>query len=1596
MLLTESIFFWSRAVALSALLGFLAMPSIRADQYDVLRTNWVTILTGMTNFSPGATNNYNINDSYIRAAVNQISSQGAAYQGYMTGNTNTNYLFSNVPITNGSNQDSTFFVTSYQQLQTMAEAYVLQGSSLQGNQTLLSNVIHGLDWMNANWYNSNTPHDLSSQFPKAWGWHDLEVVVPQALVNTVAIIYTNLTSNQISTYMAAVNNQEQYNTNSPVSTPHFTGANCANKANVITVAGVLLKNSTQITEGATAYGNFVFPFVTNGDGFYSDGSFVFHSQSNSAGVNPPYYGGFPYNSGYGIALLDITPSTLQMLSGSAWDITNSTSLGYASNWTNLITWVFNAFQPIIYNGQSMTICSGRSRDANNQFFNGGESTSEDILRIASFVPASYSSNMQSMVKAWAQTNTYFPLLANCSLPMLPTVEILMTNSNVAPRAPLVGNFIFPNMDCDVHLTQNWGFGIEGYSTRMMNFESIIGDNYQGQHDGDGSTYVYNSDQGQYSDQYWWTVNNNRYAGITVDSQQTFTNAQYEAMNSTESWVGGVSYGGYGAFGMQLNNLAALQNNLVAKKSWFFFTNEVVCLGSGITSSSNHIIESIVENRIISQAGNDSIQVNGTNFSTNLPSSNSISGVSYVHLTGRVVGSDISYYFPSSPTLQLLREKRTGSQSQIMGGGSTTTNTNNYFTMWFSHGVMPTNATYAYVVMPGYSAAASAAYASNPPVVIIENSTNAQCVQQTQLGVTAANFWKSGVYTSGGITSYGPESVLVQSNGAYLDLSVSDPTQTNTRSVTVTFNTPGSYKFLNGSSGISNIVISATNVGFSAPASAAYGQTFHARFYTTVQASATYGNTNQIYTGSGDAVTVAVTPSSAQTLCSIVYSNSFYGPSTIPPTNAGSYYLTTISSDTNYVLTGAGTLTITQASPAITVANTNQLYSGSPQSVSISTLPTNIPVSVSYSNSNYGPTTNPPSAVGTYLVTATITGTSNYLAATTNASLLISSDTPAFIGNAAPIALQGQPFIYQILAANSPSSFGASNLPSGLTLNTNTGIISGTLTNAGSNSFTVFAVNQYGTNSAVISLTTTNISSSFTAAGAFTWICPSNVASLQIQCWGAGGAGGSANKTNSGNTQYAAGGAGGAYALTSNFPVNPGTTYNINVGSGGVNNSIIAGNAVAGGDSWISSTTNEPPTGCVAKGGAGGGSAVGTSQTVENGGLGTTNGSIGNVLYPGGSGELGSHANAFGGGGGSGAGSNAAGNNAISAVGATAPAGGGGGGTGSTTSGAGGNGSAPGGGGAGAVEGTVGGQAAGGQGGTGQVILTASRLSGSIVLGNLTQTYTGSAEAVTQSSTPSNLPVVVTYSNSNYPVTTNPPTNAGTYAVSGVITNSTFMGSSSGTFIITPVTPVIGFVGASSDPYNGYPRSLSTAVIPSIVPVSITYNGSASAPSAIGSYTVIASNSPDTVNSNWVASSTNTILTIYDPTDNWRQYYYGSTTNSGAVSDSAQCGNGLNNYAAYTFGINPTSPVISPLLSLFNGGGNAITLSFTALSAGSGAGYVGLTRYYNLEATTDLRDSNSWSPVAGYSNIIGSNQFINFSTNTSGQPRLFFRLRAWLQ
>ena len=81
--------------------------------------------------------------------------------------------------------------------------------------------------------------------------------------------------------------------------------------------------------------------------------------------------------------------------------------------------------------------------------------------------------------------------------------------------------------------------------------------------------------------------------------------------------------------------------------------------------------------------------------------------------------------------------------------------------------------------------------------------------------------------------------------------------------------------------------------------------------------------------------------------------------------------------------------------------------------------------------------------------------------------------PAITSAITDTGTQGTPFSYQITASNNPTSYSSTTLPSGLSLNAGSGLISGTPSGSGTFSVTLTATNASGSASATFTLTITS-------------------------------------------------------------------------------------------------------------------------------------------------------------------------------------------------------------------------------------------------------------------------------------------------------------------------------------------------------------------------------------------------------------------------------------------------------------------------------------------------------------------------------------------
>ncbi|HRX07022.1 MAG TPA: MBG domain-containing protein, partial [Kiritimatiellia bacterium] len=137
----------------------------------------------------------------------------------------------------------------------------------------------------------------------------------------------------------------------------------------------------------------------------------------------------------------------------------------------------------------------------------------------------------------------------------------------------------------------------------------------------------------------------------------------------------------------------------------------------------------------------------------------------------------------------------------------------------------------------------------------------------------------------------------------------------------------------------------------------------------------------------------------------------------------------------------------------------------------------------------------------------------------------------------------------------------------------------------------------------------------------------------------------------------------------------------------------------------------------------------------------------------------------------------------------------------------------------------------------------------IFLGDLAQTYDGTARTASATTMPAGLTVVLTYGGNAWA-----PTNAGPYAVTGTVNDLMYQGVATGVLVVARAQDTITF-GATNQAYDGTGKAV-TAVSTSGSPVAVTYDGATNLPVTVGTYAV--TGIVDTAN--WEATNT-TVLTI---------------------------------------------------------------------------------------------------------------------------------------
>ncbi|MFD8161539.1 polysaccharide lyase family 8 super-sandwich domain-containing protein [Streptomyces malaysiensis] len=257
-----------------------------------------------------------------------------------------------------------------------------------------------------------------------------------------------------------------------------------------------------------------------------------------------------------------------------------------------------------------------------------------------------------------------------------------------------------------------------------------------------------------------------YPGVTAPYTKVTTQS---SPANRGSFTGGVSDRRYGASVFTLDRFST-----TGRKSYFYFDDEVVALGAGISSTSQHAVHTTVNQG----AARSNASVGGKAVRPGTDSA--ATGASWAY------NDEIGYVFPEGGPLKVSNKEQTGNwldRDPVK---------RNAFTLFFDHGITPDGAEYAYILLPGAAPEKVRSYAAAPVVRILRNDKQVQAVRHPRLRLTMATFHAAGSLDLGSgrtLRVDQPSIVMLKEDGGSAVVSVANPDQPGL-TVSVTLAAPG--------------------------------------------------------------------------------------------------------------------------------------------------------------------------------------------------------------------------------------------------------------------------------------------------------------------------------------------------------------------------------------------------------------------------------------------------------------------------------------------------------------------------------------------------------------------------------------------------------------------------------------------------------------------------------------------------------------------------------------------------------------------------------------------------------------------------------------
>lgn len=717
--------------------AFSKEVSKSANDYEKIRVKWGEFLTGVTSED-------DLSSSEVQKVIQTNEKNGEKSYTQINKEKNKAYFLDEKEDMKSGIQ----ILNSYNAIKNIANGYATRGTKFYKNEEVKNQIIAGMDWLYDNAYHEGLP-----EIGNWWHW---ELGIPKAVNDILILMNGDIPKEKVDKYLGATKffqPDARYSgagaTASYSSTPDkrvSTGANRTDTAMISFLRGVLLEDKVEVKNALEAVTE-VGEYATKGDGFYKDGSFIQHNN-------------VAYNGTYASVLFNGLGGILYLVKDTEFEIKSK-------KLNNIYEAILNGYGYLFINGGINDSVSGRAISRNKTSdLSRGRDVINSLAMLSEGASEEYRVRLQELIKTTISSNNSFNILEmSGNRTILGILRDIVEDKNIKTRN-IVGNKMFHSMDRAISKNKNGGaVALSMHSSRIVNFETMNGENLKGWFTGDGMTYIYGNDSSAYTE-FWPTVDMYHLPGVTNSLKvRGDRSGERRVITTPKAWVGGVNNGEI-FVGM---DMLSWNKALKVKKSYLFTEDGVVAVYGDSLSSNEGEIHTTIDNRILK---NGKLMVNGKEITESTVIENPKETT--IMFVGNYSEETIGYRIIDAPKVEIKFEERKGDWKSI-GGTDSKEIVKKYVTIYINHGKNPKDQKFSYLIFPMFKEEDVKNYNLNS-LKLVQSDEKIHAVEDNENRVVRINFWKDLPVKFRNIRSFSTASMIIKENDNGVLIAVSEPTQ----------------------------------------------------------------------------------------------------------------------------------------------------------------------------------------------------------------------------------------------------------------------------------------------------------------------------------------------------------------------------------------------------------------------------------------------------------------------------------------------------------------------------------------------------------------------------------------------------------------------------------------------------------------------------------------------------------------------------------------------------------------------------------------------------------------------------------------------------